>query len=111
MNSSKSPNSSESPGIDRHGTWWQRMLIWVFSCLLSLLVYWLLGFVMGDIDRFPGPNWQEFEVARLDSELRTAGDELHTELADVNRQIENQRRRQQLLRDGTASSQKTLGHG
>lgn len=101
---------SESENIerDRRGTWWQRFLIWAFSVALSLLFYWLLGFVLQDIGRLQGPDWSQFEAERLDPELRKTGARLDNELADVKRQIENQERRQRLLRDSTASSQKTL---
>lgn len=91
------------------GTWWQRVLVWSLSILLTLLVYWLLGFVLNDIGRLEGPNWTDFEAARLDPALRTAEGELDDEIAEVSRQITNLQRRQQLLRDSTASSQKTLG--
>ena len=95
-------------GTEQRGTWWQRVLIWAFSVVLTLLVYWLLGFVLNDIGRIPGPDWTEFESTRLDAQLRATGGQLETSIAEVNRQIENQRRRQQLLRESTASSQTTL---
>ncbi|QEG33230.1 hypothetical protein [Bythopirellula goksoeyrii] len=93
---------------ERRGTWWQRVLIGAFSVLLTLLIYWLLGFVLRDIGRLPGPDWNEFETARIDPELRTAGKEIETSITEVKRQIDNVQRRQKLLRDSTASSQKTL---
>ena len=93
---------------ERRGTWWQRVLIAAFSVLLTLLIYWLLGFVLRDIGRLPGPNWNDFETARIDPALPITAKELETSIADVQRQIENVTRRQNLLRNSTASSQKTL---
>ncbi len=93
---------------ERRGTWWQRVLIGAFSVLLTLLIYWLLGFVLRDIDRLPGPIWQDFEETHLDPSLRTAEEEIEASITEVKHQIENVQRRQSLLRDSTASSQKTL---
>lgn len=94
--------------VERRGTWWQRILVWLFSVLLTLLIYWLLGFVLNDIGRLPGPDWSALEAAQLDPVLMATDKQLEESIVDVNRQIENQRRRQQLLRESTTSSQTTL---
>lgn len=99
---------STQADANRRGTWLQRVLIAIFSVVLTLLIYWLLGFVLNDIGRLPGPDWSEFESTRLDQSLVVTERELNASLAEVGRQLDNQRRRQQLLRDSTASSQKTL---
>lgn len=93
---------------ERRGTWWQRTLIWAFSVALTMLFYWLLGFVLQDIDRVPGPDWNELETARIDPELQKTSKQIENDLSDVKRQLENEERRQRLLRDSTGSSQKTL---
>ena len=89
----------ESAERERRGTWWQRFLIWTFSAALALLVYWLLGFVLQDIGQLPGPDWEQIQSARLDPELQKTTDRLNSELASVKRNIENEERRQRLLRD------------
>jgi hypothetical protein len=101
-------NETEAAQRERRGTWGQRFLIWTFSVALALLFYWLLGFVLQDIGNLPGPDWEELEAEQLDPALRTTADRLNSELAEVKRQIENEERRQRLLRDSTESSQKTL---
>jgi hypothetical protein len=93
---------------ERRGTWWQRFLIGTFSIALALLFYWLLGFILQDIGRMRGPQWDDFQTGRLDATLRSDSIRLGKELAEVKREIENQERRQRLLRDSTATSQKTL---
>ena len=85
---------AESNERDRRGTWWQRFLIWTFSAALALLCYWLLGFILQDIGNLPGPDWNELEAQQLDPALRRTSEQLKSELADVQRQIENQERRQ-----------------
>jgi hypothetical protein len=98
----------ESADRERRGTWWQRFLIWVFSVALALLFYWLLGFVLQDIGKLKGPDWTELQNARLDPELQKSSQRISQELEDVKRETENQERRQRLLRESTATSQKTL---
>jgi hypothetical protein len=99
---------ADTTGRQSRGTWWQRVLVWAFGIVLGLLIYWLLGFILGDIGRLPGPAWDEFEAARIEPELQEAGGQLADQIADINRQIGNVERRQRLLRDSTASSQTTL---
>ena len=101
-------DQTEKVHEESRGTWWQRFLIWAFSGALTLLFYWLLSFILQDIGRLPGPDWNAFEADRLGHELLVSAERLNTDMADVNRQIENQQRRQKLLRDSTDSSQKTL---
>lgn len=101
-------SSAEISTVDRRGTWWQRMLIWLFSIVLTLLIYWLLGFVLNDIGRLPGPDWAELETAQIDPALKATDAQLEQSISEVNRQIENQRRRQVMLRQSTSSSQTTL---
>lgn len=38
------------------GPWFLRFLIVLFSVIFGLLVYWLLGFLLGDIGSWPGPS-------------------------------------------------------
>ncbi len=102
-------NQTDTALRENRGTWWQRFLIWAFSGALTLLFYWLLSFILQDIGRLPGPDWTVFEAARLKPELRSTAEQLTNDIAELNRQIENQVRRRQLLRDSTDSSQKTLG--
>src|SRR3990172_7155492 len=90
------------------GTWWQRFVILLLSILLTALIYWLLGFVLGDIGDLPGPEYADVENELLDPSLLTTQEHLADELADVNRQITNQEGRQGRLRDSTRSAQTTL---
>ncbi len=94
---------------DRRGTWWQRMLIGIFSLALALLFYWALGFILQDIGRLPGPDWGRVSEDRLDPAMATRTTSLEEDLADIKRQLQNEERRRQVLRDSTATSQKTLG--
>jgi predicted RNA-binding Zn-ribbon protein involved in translation (DUF1610 family) len=91
------------------GTWWQRLLIAIFSLALTLLFFWALGFILQDIGRLPGPDWSRLSGDRLDPVMAATTTRLQEEQAGIKRKIENEERRRQVLRDSTATSQKTLG--
>ncbi|MEI8376785.1 MAG: hypothetical protein WCJ35_28555 [Planctomycetota bacterium] len=38
------------------GTWGTRQLIHLFTVVLGVLVFWLLGFLVEDIESIQGPN-------------------------------------------------------
>ena len=91
------------------GTWWQRWLIAIFSLALTLLFFWALGFILQDIGRLPGPDWSRLSGDRLDPVMAATTTRLEEEQAGIKRKLENEERRRQVLRDSTATSQKTLG--
>lgn len=93
----------------RRGTWWQRALVLGFSLAFALLCYWTLGFVLQDIGRLEGPRWDEFAAARVDPRLREEAQSLAAAVDGVEREIETEERRRQMLRESTGTSQKTLG--
>jgi hypothetical protein len=71
-------------------------------------VYWLLGFIVDDIGKSPGPDYPELEQRLLDPALVGKSRDLHTRIGETSRQIRDQRARQEILADSTASSQKTM---
>ncbi|MHC1769301.1 MAG: hypothetical protein AB9869_34310 [Verrucomicrobiia bacterium] len=90
------------------GPWAHRLLIYCFTGLFAILNYWLLGFVINDIGTWPGPNYQEIERAILDQSLVSELESLNQQTEEINRQIANWRQRQQVLRDSTSNSEKTM---
>lgn len=50
-----------SQAVANKGPFRHRVLVMLFTGMLTLLVYWLLGFFMQDIDRWPGPVYAELE--------------------------------------------------
>jgi predicted RNA-binding Zn-ribbon protein involved in translation (DUF1610 family) len=83
-------------------------LIYCFSALFAILNYWLLGFVINDIGTWPGPNYQEIEKAILDQALVGELESLNQQVADITRQITHWKQRQEVLRDSTSNSEKTM---
>ncbi len=85
-----------------------RMLIGLFSVLLTLLFIWLLGFITSDIDRLPGPQWDTVEAEHLDAEHVDRVEELRNEQQMLDREITAQREIQANLQESTLSSQQTM---
>src|SRR5579864_3251470 len=90
------------------GPWMHRFLVHLFTVVLTILVYWLLGFIVGDIGEAPGPAYSEIEERMLDQALVTRSRDLQVKIADSKRQIRDQKARQDILADSTANSQKTM---
>ncbi|HPA44510.1 MAG TPA: hypothetical protein PK395_02010 [bacterium] len=92
----------------RKGPWTHRFLVWLFSSLLTLLLLWLLGFIMRDIGRLPGPDREKVEEKYIDASLKTRLENLEKEHRTLTGQIENQREIQGILRTSTDSSRETM---
>ena len=90
------------------GPWHHRVLVGAFCVLLSLLFYWLLGFVVNDLGSWPGPAWEEVERQLLDPKLLARANDLRLELDQVGRSVLEQRQRQAGLRDSTTNSERTM---
>lgn len=96
-----------SPNL-RKGPWLHRVLVHVLTVLFGLLVYWLLGFIVGDIGSWPGPNYEDLETRLMDPQLRSRAEALRKQLDETQRSIADQQARQQILRDSTSNSQTTM---
>lgn len=90
------------------GPWTHRVLVLVFSLLLGVLVYWLLGFIVDDLGSWPGPVYEEVEKRLLDQDLVQQSKELQAQIAEANRSISEQKDRQKVLRDSTDNSERTM---
>jgi hypothetical protein len=97
------------PALREHkGPWTHRLLVWIFSLLFGLLMYWLLGFVVRDIGTWPGPNYEEIQRGMLAEALIQELESLRLEIEETNRAIADSRERQAVLRDSTANSERTM---
>jgi hypothetical protein len=90
------------------GPWTHRLLVYTFSLLFGLLVYWLLGFVVRDIGTWPGPSYDEVQRQMLDAPLLEELESLRLQIEETNRTITDFRQRQEVLRDSTANSERTM---
>ena len=86
-----------------------RFLLLFFGGVLTLLLIWLLGFVLTDIGRVPGPDYGEIEGRHVDSAALARLREARGDLEEVGLEIENQREVQRILRASTDNSRATMG--
>ncbi len=98
-------NSAVNPPA---GTWYQRLLIAIFSLLLTVLLFWLLGFAVDDLGNLPGPDRAALEAEMLDAKRLDTRKELTQQIAATERSMAAEQSRQRLLRESTTSSQNTL---
>ncbi len=100
--------TSASFQANRKGPWLHQFLVYVFTGVFSLLAYWLLGFIINDIGNWPGPQYNEVEERLLDQTLVEQSLALSSKAADIERQMREQKGRQEILRDSTTNSQSTM---
>ncbi len=96
------------PQRRRRGPWTHRALVWMLSVVLALLTYWLIGFFLSDIGTWPGPDYNALEARQVGPQLRGQADSLDRKITEVQRQLENLRERQRLLRESISNSQRTV---
>lgn len=90
------------------GTRLSRMLIHAVTLGIALLLYWLLGFVVADIERIEGPDYDRIEAALLDPALVERQEQLQQTLADLQLQIGNLREQRELVGSSAQNLQQTV---
>jgi hypothetical protein len=80
----------------------------LFTVVLAVLFYWLLGFVIDDIGKWPGPDYTEIEKRMLDPALVERSNDLAKQIEETDRDISEQKSRQAVLNDSTQASQQTM---
>ena len=92
----------------RRGPFTHRLLVIAFSVVFGLLFFWLLGFVMNDIGTWPGPDRSELEKGSLDQNLVRQAESLDEQIEETNREKNDLRERQSLLKDSIDNSTRTM---
>ena len=90
------------------GAWGVRLLIRIFSVVFGILFFWLLGFVVLDIESIPGPDYHEIEKKHVSAELVDGKEKTEAKIADLERDIENNRARQLETADKSKNLQTTI---
>ncbi len=90
------------------GSWAHRLLVYSFTTLFGLLLFFLLGFVMRDIGTWPGPAYTDIEARLGDQALSREATAIQTQIEEATRSIEGRKQRQTVLRDSTSNSEKTM---
>ncbi|MDZ4859779.1 MAG: hypothetical protein SGI88_12430 [Candidatus Hydrogenedentes bacterium] len=90
------------------GSWSARLLIHLLTIALGVLVFWILGFLMSDLESIPGPDYTAILNRHLDQSLVAKRDALITQSADLDRKLANARDESQLVRDSSQNFQSTI---
>ena len=96
------------PSSPAKGTWWHRFVIRLLTLVLTVLLYWLLGFFVEDIRSLPGPDYGGIEEQHVDAALVEKRQGLEEQIAELDLSLKNQADKQQLLGDGSRSLQQTM---
>ena len=95
-------------GTKSKGTWIHRFAIKLFTLILAVLIFWILGFFVDDIRSIPGPDYRTIEQKHLDKDLVKKGSDLEGQIADLSRQIENHQEKQRVVGDSSRNLQQTI---
>ncbi|MBN1475574.1 hypothetical protein JXA47_02360 [Candidatus Sumerlaeota bacterium] len=85
-----------------------RILVFFLSALLTLLVFWLLGFVISDIGRMPGPEWEEIEARHVSQADLDRLHDLRRQDEAIGREIQAQSQIQGILQTSLGNSRSTM---
>ncbi|NOY80884.1 MAG: hypothetical protein GXP31_07740 [Kiritimatiellaeota bacterium] len=96
------------PDVKAKGTWVHRFSIRFFTGVLTVLVFWLLGFLVQDIRAIRGPNYAVIEKRHLAPTLVNKQEALAKQIADLTRRIKNQTEKQRVLGDSSRNLQQTM---
>lgn len=94
--------------VKSKGTWIHRFAIRLFTVVLTVLVFWLLGFLVEDIQSIRGPDYAAIEKKHLDKDLVAKRETLEKQIAELTRQIENQTEKQRVVGDSSRNLQQTI---
>ncbi|MFG0266162.1 MAG: hypothetical protein ACF8AM_13605 [Rhodopirellula sp. JB055] len=90
------------------GSFMLRLMVFGFSVAVGLLAFWLLGYIVRDIDRAKGPNYNQMLDEGLPQELQDERQLLAAQLVELPQQIGATERRRKLTPKTTRDSQQTI---
>ncbi len=90
------------------GSFTLRVMVFGFSAAVGVLAFWLLGYVLRDIDRVPGPDYNQMIEVGLPPELKAAQQDLAGQRERLERQVEATQERRSLMAQSTRDSQQTI---
>lgn len=90
------------------GPWFHRFMIHFFTLVFGLLVFWVLGFLVEDIESIRGPQYPEVETQHVDGELVERSTALTAEILELERSILNRRDEMRIVSDSSQNLQNTI---
>ena len=92
----------------KKGTWGIRPLIHLFTVVLGILAFWLLGFMLEDIESIKGPDYAEVEIKHVNQSLVDKAKNVNDQIHDLERTIANKHEQQQLVGDSSQNLRQTI---
>jgi predicted RNA-binding Zn-ribbon protein involved in translation (DUF1610 family) len=90
------------------GTWGVRVLINFFTIIIGILFFWLLGFLVEDIETIKGPDQETIEKKYVDHALIQKQSQIQQQITDLSREITNRQEEQRLASDSSQNLQRTI---
>jgi predicted RNA-binding Zn-ribbon protein involved in translation (DUF1610 family) len=90
------------------GAWGLRTLIRLFTVILGVLIFWLLGFVVKDIKSVKGPEYAKIELKHLDQALLEKKKELNRQIGGLERDISHKNDQKRLIGDSSENLLRTI---
>ena len=90
------------------GPWINRFATRFFAVVLAVLIYWLLGFLVEDIEDIRGPDYAKIEEKHVDKSLIGRQRELASQIKDLDRQVKNVAEEQSIVGDSSRNLQTTI---
>ncbi len=90
------------------GLWLHRFAIHFFTFLLTILFFWVLGFLVRDIETIKGPDFEELETKHLDPDLQKSHEKLKKEAEELSLQIKNLKEKQSIVQQSSQNLQQTI---
>lgn len=94
-------------GLPR-GTWSVRVLVQAFTLVLGVLLFWLLGFLMRDLESVRGPDFESIRVRHVQGGELLEREELAKRVGELGRQVTNKREEQRLAGESSQNLQRTI---
>ena len=90
------------------GPWIHRFSIRLFTVILAVLVFWVLGFLVEDIESIKGPQYDKIEKKHVNQQLVAKQKDLDARIGGVDRDIANKRDEMRIVSDSSQNLQKTI---
>jgi predicted RNA-binding Zn-ribbon protein involved in translation (DUF1610 family) len=92
----------------KRGAWSIRLFIRLFTVVLGVLFFWLLGFVLEDIGSIKGPDYAAVEKQYIDQSLLEKARGIREQVQKLERAIANKREQQGLVGASSQNLKQTI---
>jgi hypothetical protein len=90
------------------GPWIHRYFIRFLTVIFAVLVFWVLGFLVQDIESIKGPQYKDIEKEHVDQKLVEKQKELNASIGEIDRDIKDKREEIRIVSDSSKNLQETI---